>query len=275
MPLRPNSVLGRSCRRHMEFIANNQSKAVRGHLSNASCRGSPTKVYGSIMEVFADVVAPLTLTMVEAFESNGIGELQHLIPRYILFKGVLGMWRPRHVNDVWCPSRMCYHRGLSQLLIRREYYLLHTFANPCITDVLFAINRAWSDLWRWGCGAASVEAIVPHKGKKVGPLRQFIPRMPHNVGMKLYVLGAAVYPFVTNVYLYASKKTQVQAGGLRVAGPTEVVHHWVDHLPSKTAIVADSYFGGPGMAHQLGLSDHPFSFSVKGTKRGLLTRVGC
>ena len=95
------------------------------------------------MEVFADVVAPLTLTMLEALESNGHGELQHLIPRYLLLKVVLGMWWPRHVADVWCPSRMCYHRGLSQLLTRREYYLLHRFANPCITDFLYAINRAF------------------------------------------------------------------------------------------------------------------------------------
>ena len=52
------------------------------------------------MEVFADVVAPLMLTMAQALESNALGELQHLIPRYILFKFVLGMWRPRHVDDV-------------------------------------------------------------------------------------------------------------------------------------------------------------------------------
>ena len=103
------------------------------------------------MEVFADVVAPLTLTKAEALESNGHGDLQHLIPRYILFKVVLGTWRPRHVDDVWCPSRMCCHRGLSQLPTRREYCLLHKFANPCITDVLYAPNRAWSELWRWGC----------------------------------------------------------------------------------------------------------------------------
>ena len=166
-------------------------------------------MYGSILEVFADVVAPLTLTMAEAFESNGVGGLQHLIPGYILFKLLLGTWRPRYVDDVWCPSRMCCLRGLSQLLPRREYYLLHKFANPCITDFLFASNRAWSDIWRWGCAVAGDEAIVPHKGKNVSPLRRFMPRKPHSIGIKLYVLGDAVYPFVTNVYLYASKKPQL------------------------------------------------------------------
>ena len=39
--------------------------------------------------------------------------------------------------------------------------------------------------------------------------------------------------------------------------PTEVVHHWVDNLPSKVAIVTDGYFGGHGMAHQLACGDHP------------------
>ena len=273
MPLRLKSLLGRSRHRRIEFIAKRHSRAVRGHFSNASCGGSPTKVYGSIMEVFAVVVAPLTLRMAQALESNGLGELQHLIPRYILFNVVLGMWRPRHVDNVWCPLRMCYHRGLSQLLTRRKYYLLHKFAKQCITDVLFAINRAWSELWRWGCAAAGDEAIVPHKGKKVGPMRQFIPRKPHSTGINLYVLGDAVYPFVTNVYLYASKKTQVHAGGQRVAGPltaAEVVHHRVDHLPPKTAVVADSYFGGHGMAHQLALRDHPFLLLCKREAGGLL-----
>ena len=120
MALPPKSLLGRSCPGRIEFIARRQSKAMRGHLSNASCGGRLTKVYGSIMEVFTDVVAPLMLTMAEALDSNGHGELQHLIPHHILFKVVLGMWRPRHVDNVWCPSRMCYHRGLSQLLTRRE-----------------------------------------------------------------------------------------------------------------------------------------------------------
>ena len=277
MPLCPKSLLGRSRQRHIQFIAKRHSKALRGHLSNASSGGSPTKVYGSIMEVFANVVAPLTLTMAPALASNGHGELQHLIHRYILFKVVLGTWRPHHVDDVWCPSRMCYHRELSQLLTRREYYLLHKCANPCITDVLYAIYGAWSELWRWGCAAAGDEAIVPHKGKKAGPLRQFIPRNPHSTGKKLYVLGDAWYPFVPNVYLYASKKTGVHAGGQRVAGPltpTEVVHHWVDHLPLKTTTMADSCFGGHRMAHQFALCDHPFPVLCKRNKEGVAEAGG-
>ena len=68
--LAPEVRLGCSLQRRMEFIAKRQSKAVRGHLSNTSCGGSRTKVYGAIMEVFADVVAPLTLTMAKALESN-------------------------------------------------------------------------------------------------------------------------------------------------------------------------------------------------------------
>ena len=117
-------------------------------------------------------------------------KLQHLIPRYILLKVGLGMWRRRHVDDAWCPSRMCCHRGLSQLFTTTQYYLLHKFANPYITDVLFAINRACSDLWRWGCAAAGDEAIVPHKGNKARPLRQIIPRKPHSDRQSLFFICA-------------------------------------------------------------------------------------
>ena len=86
-----------------------------------------------------------------------------------------------------------------------------------------------------------------------------------------------MYPFVTNVYLYAGKKTQVHAGGQRVVGPLtppEVLHHWVDHLPSKTAIVAESYFGGHGMAHQLALCDHPFLLLCKRDEDGVAQAGG-
>ena len=86
-----------------------------------------------------------------------------------------------------------------------------------------------------------------------------------------------MYPFETNVCLYASKKAQVHVGGQRVAGPltpTEVVHHWVDHLPSKIAIVADSYFGGHGMAHQLALRDHPFLLLRKRDEEGVAEAGG-
>ena len=95
--------------------------------------------------------------------------------------------------------------------------------------------------------------------------------------IKLYVLGDPVYPFVTNVYLCASKKTQVHAGGQRVAGPltpTEVVHHWEDHLPSKAAIVADSFFGGHGTARQLVLFDHPFLLLFERDEEGVAEAGG-
>ena len=188
------------------------------------------------MEPFANVVAPLTFTMAQALESKGLVELQHLVPRYILFNLVLGMWRLHDVHNVWCPSAMCHYGGLSQLLTRREYYLIHRFANPCVTDVLLPNTKAWSDLWRWVCVVAGHDPIVPHKERKGGPLRQFIPQKPQNAGIKLHALGDPVYRFVTNVYLYASKKIQVHAGREQVGGPltpTEVMHHCVDHLPSK------------------------------------------
>ena len=139
--------------------------------------------------------------------------------------------------------------------------MLHKFANPCMTHVLYAINRARSELWRWMCVAAFDEAIVPHKGKKADPLWQFIHRKPHSTGIKLYFLGDAVYPFVPNVYLYASTKTQVHAGGQRVAGPLtpmEMVHYWVDRLPSKTAIVGRQRFWWPQYGPPIGAACPPF-----------------
>ena len=50
-------------------------------------------------------------------------------------------------------------------------------------------------------------------GKKAGPLRRFIPRKPHSTDMKLYVSGDVVYPFVTNMYLYATRKPKYMLVG--------------------------------------------------------------
>ena len=170
---------------------------------------------------------PILRCLSEALEKNGASELIPKLTNYILFRVMLGMWRPRRVDDVWHPTALCAHKGLASLLTREEYYKIHRLSNCGTAELLEAINAHWSSLWVSGWAAAGDESIVPHKGKRAGPMRQFIPRKPHSTGIKLYVLGDSVHPFITDIFLYAGKRVRVFRDHPLVAGPRtarEMVH---------------------------------------------------
>ena len=62
------------------------------------------------------------------------------------------------------------------------------------------------------------ETMVPHKGKRAGPLRQFIPRKPHSTGVKLHMLADAVHPFVTDIVFVRRPKSEEIRGALGGGG---------------------------------------------------------
>ena len=238
-------------------------KFVKGALSADTMGGRPRKTYTSVHEALDDVFKPILVTLSDHLTKNGCSGLIPLLPKYILFRVMLGMWRPRTVDDVWHPTSLCHHKGLASLLSRQEYYSIHRHSNCSSADLLEAINAHWSQLWVWGWAAARDESIVPHKGKRAGPMRMFIPRKPHSTGINLFVLADSVHPFVADIFLYAGKRVRIFQGRENVAGPRtarEMVHRWVDLLPPRTALVCDSYFGSHAVAHQLARRQHPFLF---------------
>ena len=146
---------------------------------------------------------------------------------------MLGMCRPRSVDDVWHPTSLRYHEGLASLLSRQEYYSIDRHSNCISADLLEAMNAHWSRLWVWGLAATRDESIVPHKGKQAGPMRMFIPRRPRSTGIKLFVLADSVHPFVTDIFLHAGRRVGIFQGrenmwpapklagnGPQVGGPT-------------------------------------------------------
>ena len=247
-------------------------KHVRGALSAATLGGHPKKKYATFTEAMDDMFHPILRCLSEALEKNGASELVPKLTNYILFTVMLGMWRPRRVDDVWHPTALCAHKGLASLLTREEYYQIHRLSNCGTAELLEAINAHWSSLWVWGWAAAGDESIVPHKGKRAGPMRQFIPRKPHSTGIKLYVLGDSVHPFITDIFLYAGKRVRVFRDHPQVAGPRtarEMVHRWADLLPTRTAIVCDSYFGSHLVANQMAQRQQPFLFLCKRDQEGV------
>ena len=58
----------------------------------------------------------------------------------------------------------------------------------------------------------------------------------------------------------------------QVAGPRtarEMVHRWADLLPTRTAIVCDSYFGSHLVANQMAQRQQPFLFLCKRDQEGV------
>ena len=59
-------------------------------------------------------------------------------------------------------------------------------------------SKHWAAAWIMGAFVAGDEAIAPHKGK--GPMRMYISRKPHAIGVKLCVLADATAPYVLYYY---------------------------------------------------------------------------
>ena len=75
--------------------------------------------------------------------------MDDLVTRFLVFKLLLGMIRPRRIDDVWDPKLLSYNRHLVQLLTRREYYTLNRLLRPAIDALLETCNTTWKSC---GCG---------------------------------------------------------------------------------------------------------------------------
>ena len=128
-------------------------------------------------------------------------------------------------------------------------------------------NRQWHRAWRSGACYAGDETIVPHKGKRCGRLRQFVPRKPHSTGLKLYVLAESCRSYVIDMFLYCWKPgVGVRRANPRITGqltPSEVVGRWTTKIPPGLALCADSYFGSHATAKACDSHDTPFLFVTK------------
>ena len=121
-------------------------KFVKGALSADTMGGRPWKTYGSVHEALDDVFKPILVTLSDHLTKSGCSELIPLLPKYILFRVMLGMWQPRRVDDVWHPTSLCHHKGLASLLSRQEYSSIHRHSNCSSADLLETINTHWSRL---------------------------------------------------------------------------------------------------------------------------------
>ena len=246
-------------------------KHVRGSRSAATLGGHPKKKYATMAEAMDVILHPILRCLSEALVKNGARELIPKLTNYILFCIMPGMWRPRRVDDVWHATPFCAQEGLASLFTREEYCKIHRVSNCGTADLLEAVN-AHSSSVVWGWAAAGDESIVPHKGKRAGPMRQFNPRNPYSTGITLFVLGDSVHPFIAEIFFYASKRVRVCRDHPQVAGPRtarEMVHQWMDLLPTRTAIVCDSYFGSHLVANQMAQRQHPFLFLCKRDQEGV------
>ena len=85
--------------------------------------GRTRKSYGSVHEALDNVFKPILVTLSDHPTRNGCsGEFIPLLPKYILFGVMLGMWQRRRVDDVWHHTSFCHHKGRASLLSRQEYY---------------------------------------------------------------------------------------------------------------------------------------------------------
>ena len=225
-----------------------------------------------VLEVVDFMFAPLVDAMVTALEMNAAPHLKPLVTKYVWFRLGLGMIRPVRVDDVWAPAELGYNEYLAKLLTRAEYYELVSCSKGCIPSMVEGCNRQWRRGWKLGKAATGDETIVPHKGKRAGYLRQFVPRKPHNTGLKLYCLADSVHSYTVDVYLFTGKRGVLSrrttaAGALP---PARVMYRWADELPFGTALIADSYLGSLEVAETLSSRNIPFIILAKRSTRGVL-----
>ena len=130
----------------------------------------------------------------------------------------------------------------------------------------------WSSSWKPGTAVMGDATIVPHKGKRAGKLRQFVPRKPHSTGLKLYCMSDAVRPCIMDMYLFEGRRGVVRNATNDCVGkntPTQMVQHWQSLAPSESILVCDSYFGSPNTAPYLTSATQSFVLLAKRNDHGV------
>lgn len=231
---------------------------------SGSLGGRTTLRLTSVIQVLEFMAQPILYAMGLYLQADGMDVDPSLLLRYILFRVGVGMLRPRTVDDIWASGTLHHSPYLASFLPRKKYYAIHRMSAYDVPPVLQLLSETWSGSWEWGCFAAGDEILVPHKGKKAGGMRQFIPRKPHPTGIKLYALCDGTSAYCADVYLYMGKQrnpsTSPWAGS---KSPSEMVLRWHTLLPEKTALVADTYFGSHQMAEALSEAGRPFIMLIK------------
>ena len=234
--------------------------------------GGPRKDYNTPEEIWSDVLSPfIDLLRMKARVAGTASSVTQTAVLFLLFIVLLGMVQPRRIDRVCVLKALSYIARLSQLLIRREYYALNRVLRPDVTLLIERCNGVWGSLWRLGAVARGDETVVPHKGIRAGPLRQFIRRKPHSTGVKLYVLADAVEPYITNIYLYIGVRGPLRRASIvqRNMNSRRMVNFWADVLPEGTILVADSFSGCHEAAKGLAARGTHFLMFCKRDERGV------
>ena len=243
------------------------------HIPQKLSAGSSTLPMTSTMsEVFLHMLEPLLVAQHRCLARVGKMYLPDSLLKYNVFKIGLGMARLRRVDDVWRPNGVVAVPRLRALMPRSEWYTLNRVLNVDVAGLLQACNRQWSSSWKTGTAVTGDETIVPHKGKRAGKLRQFVPRKTHSTGLKLYCMSDAVRPFIMDMYLFEGRRGVVRNATNDCVGkntPTQMVQNWQALAPSESILVCDSYFGSANTAAYLTSAGQPFVLLAKHNDHGV------
>ena len=101
----------------------------------------------------------------------------------------------------FCVRKLSRLQNRATGCILRLHLFFHRLLNLDICEWLLQCNRQWARAWRQRAAMSCDETIVPHVGKRIGRLRQFVPTKPHSTGLKLYVLADAYRSYATDTCL--------------------------------------------------------------------------
>ena len=165
---------------------------------------------------------------------------------------------------------------MASRLPREIYYRLQRLLHTNVTDLIEECNATWSAAWEIGGAVCGDEAVVLRSGGRCLGLRQYIARIPHSTGIKLYVLADNRGGNVFDVYLYTGRRGKVRRFG-SCCGKYDakgIMRLWARMIPQSTVFCAESFFGSHGLAEEFAAQRRPFLMLSRRDKRDAgLTRA--
>ena len=157
----------------------------------------------SPVQVWECMLDPILHLMERKLVKNGKGHLTRYFPNYVLFRMALRIVNPLRIDNIWDPDALAYNPRPSKFISRKKFLGGAPVCKAQRGQAASEVQQAVGGCMGGGGLCGGRRGHRPTQGEGADAI--FIPRKPHAMGVKLYVLADSTTAYMVNMYIYQGK----------------------------------------------------------------------